>query len=355
VGTRLDDCKTCHTGGNVTRTSDLKVLWKDACVYCHYIPFPPTDPEEKVNDGPTAYVQTLNPYGLDYLNAGRDGSALRKIAVLDSDTDGFSNLEEIKDLRYPGNPNSFPGQPLCPMLTVTLAEIKKMPAHTQFMLANTSSQQWDFYATYTGVKLKDLFAELGVDLTGATGVDILAPDGFGPSFTLDDINLQFPQHRFFPGFGVDPLGTDCGFVEYPTETYGYGYGEVITDEQWHLLAYERDGLPLEPSYPDFTSGKIGGEGPLRNAYPPYNFTEDAMNQPDCGKNADTVACPLCAPAGLWKYDGSKAHNAPKMVKGTVALAIQPMPACEEPDILSGGWSLIEDEELIIYGHNIAGP
>ena len=354
VGKRLDDCQTCHTGGTVMTTpkpgqGDVAV-YKNPCDWCHYLPFPPMLTGDSVQGNPTDTLQTLNPYGREYLEAGRDKPALRHIKDEDSDGDGYSNQAEIKALTYPGDPNNYPGQKQCAYLTVTMKEIQAIPSHTQFGLANATKQQFDTYATFTGVKIKDLLAAEKIDLTGATGIDILAPDGFAQSFSMDQINDQFPAHQFFPGFGVDDLGSDCAFVDYPAETYGYGYGDMITDEQWHLLAYQREGLPLDPSYLDPASGKIDGEGPLRNIYPPDNTTDPTMNQPDRGKNWDTSGCTMPE----WDYNPAKSHNAFWMVKGTVIFRIQPMPTdCQEFDIENGGWAMIDAGQLLIYGHGVS--
>jgi hypothetical protein len=65
-GTNLDSCKTCHTssGGGA-----------------------------------------LDPYGRAYSGNGRNFAS---IETLDSDSDGFTNIEEINALTFPGNPNDYP-------------------------------------------------------------------------------------------------------------------------------------------------------------------------------------------------------------------------------------------------------
>ncbi len=51
---------------------------------------------------------SLNPYGAAYKAAGRNPSALAAIEPLDSDGDGFTNLQEIMALYFPGDPNDHP-------------------------------------------------------------------------------------------------------------------------------------------------------------------------------------------------------------------------------------------------------
>ena len=55
----------------------------------------------------------------------------------------------------------------------------------------------------------------------------------------------------------------------------------------------------------------------------------------------------------WDYDFDKDHNAGGMVKGTVIIRLNPVPAgYEEFDIVNGGWALVDAGEILIYGHNV---
>ncbi|MCP4550212.1 MAG: hypothetical protein GY835_27440 [bacterium] len=346
-GTRLDDCQTCHKAATV-RDDDDDPYEANPCDYCHFIIHPPEDWTQL----PTGYEQTLNAYGLAYKNAGEDRAAIAAIADEDSDGDTFTNAEEIADLRYPGDAGSYPGLPLAPVITVTRDELLAMPAHTQFGLSNANKQQFDYYATYTGVKIIDILTAKGIDLTGATGIDIMAPDGYAKSFSIEQITGQYPDHRFFSGFGVESLGSSCAFVEYPAETYGLSYGDYIGaelgQEFWHIIAYSREGQNLETAYPDPTTGRIVGEGPYRNIVPPGSDNND-YNIPDRGKYEDTTGCTLPE----WDYIDNVDHNAGAMVKATVIIKIFPMPAgYEEFDIVNGGWSMVNAGELLIYGNGV---
>jgi len=343
VGTRLDDCQTCHRGGSVLQQNQQEYR-ANPCDFCHYVIHPP----EGWSGLPASYAETLNPYGTSYRAAGRNEAALRTIASLDSDGDGHTNGDEIADLRYPGDAASHPGLALCPQIRMTLAEIQSLPSHSQFGLANANKQQFDYYATYTGVKIEDLLAAKGVDLSGAPSIDILSPDGFKKSFTVAQISEPFPRHGFYSELGVEDLGPDCGFVDYPAETHGYAPGDTILDEQWHILAYARDGQPLEESYLDPASGRIVGEGPFRNIVPP-GAANGALNAPDRGKDWDASGCTLPE----WNYDANKDHNAGSMVKAAVIIRIDPMPeGCEEFDIINGGWAMVDESVLLVYGHGV---
>jgi hypothetical protein len=70
AGTRLDDCNVCHV--NYPATKDR------------------------------------NSYGVDWKNAGESFAA---VEGTDSDGDGYTNIEEIRELSFPGDPNDVPSPP----------------------------------------------------------------------------------------------------------------------------------------------------------------------------------------------------------------------------------------------------
>ena len=184
-------------------------------------------------EGGHTFAETLNPFGADYVKAGRTVAGIGQIKSNDSDSDGFTNDNEIKELRYPGSDLSKPGQPLATMKVVSFDQMMKMPAQEQFMLSNTSKQQFDDYASYKGVKIKELLASLGISSAGATGVTVIAPDGFAKTIKIDQVDTVFPQPLFFAGLDVKTLGTECGFVNYPeTLPSGLTDGAPITGEHW---------------------------------------------------------------------------------------------------------------------------
>ena len=348
LGTRLDDCQTCHKGATFTYDDggEIQETFKNACDFCHLIIHPSTDYLEPM---PTTYEETLNPYGLDYLNAGRTRAALRSIAGEDSDGDGFSSRDEIADIKYPGDPDSKPGQQTAPMKVLTMAELQALPSHTEFLLCNTSKQENDNYAAYKGVTIRDLLQAAGVDPASPEiqGVTVIAPDGFMKDFDAGDITGPFPAGLWYPGLDTATLGAECGFVQYPDVVPdGLTDGGEIPGEQWLLLAYERDGLPMEPSSLDITSGKINGEGPLRVVVP-----QTEPGSPDRGATYSPTTC-----GDGFDYDDTKDHNAGDMVRGVVAIRINPLPAgTEDFDYQNGGWAFIDEESVLVYGHGISAP
>jgi len=333
VGTRLDDCQTCHVG-KMDTTKNEQV--SNACDNCHDLMVH--------GEGGHSFAETLNPFGADYSKNGRTVDALGKIKDLDSDGDSFTNDQEIKDLKYPSSNLSKPGQPNAPMITVSLEKMQAMTAHEQFMLANTSKQQFDDYATYRGVTVKDLLSAFGIDIAGATGVSFIAPDGFVKTIKIDQVNKAFPQGLFYSGLDVKTLGQECGFVNYPEKMpSGLIDGGTIPYEQWLMIAYERDGALMDPCYLDAVELKLNGEGPFRLIVP-----QSTPGSPDRGLSFSPSNC-----NDDYDYDKSKDHNAGSMVRGVMAIRVDPMPAgVEEFDYKNGGWAYINSKELIIYGNNV---
>jgi len=343
LGTRLDDCQTCHTGGTVYRGASASTL--NPCSYCHLYPYP----DATITSGaPTSYQDTLNPYGLAYKNAGKSQDALRNIAGNDSDTDTYGNETEISAGRYPGDPASMPGQPFAPIYTMEWAAVTALTPHRQFLLMNASKQQFDDYANYKGVKIVDLLAAAGVNLTGVTGITVVAPDGFMKDFTLAQIQTQFANGIYDSGLApadfADPLQ---GLVNYPPAAQipaGLADLGTIPDPQWLQLAWWRDGGDMVASELDPVSGKINGEGPYRLVQPQSN-----PGTPDRGSSYSPTTW-----GDGYDYLGSKDHNAGNCVRGVVAIRVNPMPAgFEEYDWKNGGWALIAGKKLILYGLGVS--
>ena len=269
AGTRLDDCQTCHRGGPAGTDAEREY---SPCGYCHLLVFP----NARIRSGaPKSYEETLNPFGSAYKKAGRDANALAAIESRDSDGDGTSNAVEIAELRYPGDPASRPGQALAPTVRLGWDDLHGLPFRGQFQLMNTTQEATDDYVTFTGVTLLDVLKRAGVDLQGATGVTVFAPDGYSVDVTLEDILRPFPQGHFYDG-PRSLAGTERAFVKYPEPLpSGLADGKPIPGAPWLLLALEREGRPLEPSSYEKGTGRLAGEGPFRLIKP----QRDPMGDP----------------------------------------------------------------------------
>lgn len=346
LGTRLDDCQTCHQGQTFSYDSggETRYVTKNACDFCHLIEHP--DAAGFNEPQPATFTDTLNPYGAAYLAAGRNRAALAAIADDDSDGDGFSNADEIADLKYPGDASSMPGQQVAPGHEFTRADLEALTVHEEFLLANSNKQQYDNYATYEGVKVSVLLEAAGVDLSDPeiTGVTVIAPDGYLKDFDLTDVTEVFPAGLYYAGLDTATLGTDCGFVTYPDALpEGLVDGGEIPGEQWLLLAYLREGLDMDESVLDPTSGKINGEGPYRIVVP-----QATPGSPDRGSQYSPTTC-----EDGYDYDDTKDHNAGAMVRGVIAIRVNPLPAgTEDFDYKYGGWAYIDSGSLLVYGRGV---
>ena len=339
--TRLDDCQTCHRGGELDAGG--KTVFKNACDTCHLVLHPD---ETLTGNVPTTYADTLNPYGKAYLDAGRTREALEAIATADSDGDTFSNADEIADLKYPGDPASKPGQVVAPLRQLSWDQLLAMPSHEEFLLANSTKQQYDFYASYTGVKLLDLLTAVGVDPTDPeiTGLTVIAPDGFMTDVDMSAVKSAFPAGTFYGGLDTATLGTECGFVTYPDVLPdGVSGGAPIPGEPWVLLGWNRDGEAMDPSVLDPVSGKIDGEGPYRLIVP-----QVTPGKPDRGSKYSPTTC-----NDGYDFDEAADHNAGSMARGVVAIRVNPLPAgVEDFDAQYGGWAYITGKTVLVYGHGV---
>ena len=343
VGTRLDDCQTCHRGDIFLNVERNRLESKNPCDFCHLIIHPVEGYEEPL---PTAYEDTLNEYGLAYLEAGESEEALRTIDGDDSDGDGADNGTEIAALRYPGDAFSTPAQETAPMVVFTMDDLKAMPAHEQFLLANTTRQQFDSYVTYKGVTVADLIEAAGVDPddSGFTGITVIAPDGYLADFSIDDVNRVFPPGDFHANLGTEDLSTECAFVEYPEEIpEGVQDGQPIPGELRLLWAYERDGLAMEEATLDLEVGKLNGEGPYRLVMP-----QAEAGRPDRGINNSTGTC-----GDDYDFDDMLDHNAGAMVRGAIAIRVNPLSVgYEDFDYRNGGWSFVDNATIAVYGYGV---
>lgn len=341
AGTRLDDCQTCHRAG-VTGTDTAREF--SPCGYCHLLVFPDARYKTGV---PADYEATLNAYGLAYENAGRTVEALAAMAKLDSDGDGSTNEAEIAGLRYPGDATSRPGQPLAPYLSLSLADVRKLGVRTQFMLMNTTKEPTDDYVNYTGVKVMDLLVGAGVDLRGVQGITVFAPDGYSIDYSLEDIGRPFPRGYYYAGPAAFS-GAERSFVTYPEKVpREVADGKEIREEPWLMLAFEREGEPLDISAYEKGTGRLAGEGPFRMVKPQRDLLGDPARpgRPDRAAKAKTFG-------DGWDFSPKIDHNAGSCVRGACVIRVNPVPAGFEEYDWKNGWPLIAEGKIVIYGRGV---
>jgi hypothetical protein len=347
AGTRLDNCQTCHrAGANNGKTGRKRKEIYSPCAHCHLIIWPDNSYTEDV---PATYEDTLNSFGLMYMRAGRSAESFNMIAHFDSDGDGYGSETEIEELRFPGNKNSHPGLPLAPYVTFSYEEIKSIKIHQQFMLMNTTKQQYDDYVTYNGIKLKDMLSILnntGYDISAVTGITAIAPDGYQTQIAdMVLVNNPYPNGTFFrePGKNFENKEKHFDCTVYPQQfPSGITHGARIPDELWLMVAFGRDGSAMDPAYIDSANGRLEGEGPFRLVRP-----QRIPSSPDRGvdkkqKSADDG----------YNYNYDYDHNAGDCTRGLTVIRLDPVPEGYEEYDISNSMDLILEKRLVVYGQGI---
>lgn len=335
-GTKLDSCALCHTGGQYEKRPG-KFVSLGSCQWCHL-----TYGYDESGD----IKETLNQYGEDYLREGKNADSLQTIASLDSDNDGFTNIEEIQALRYPGNGDDDPTKVAAPFKVLTLAELEKMDYHTQVMLMNTH-KSGDFYAEYGGVPISSLLKSIGI-LDSASGITVFAPDGWAQYHPLepDDDPLMYhvlgnyPQAEFFYHPTADEKCSDFGWCDYSSPSlmdFNHGDQIEVEDGLKMLLAYIRDGHYLESGVLD-ADNKLNGEGPFR-VVPPQKIP----GPPDQSVKSNKQDV-------IWPFDESADHNAGFATRSATIIKVEPLPeGITDIDTLEAGWSYVDEGKILIYG------
>jgi len=341
AGSRLDDCQTCHRGG--VKGTDTEREYSP-CGYCHLLEYP--NPKYATGVPKTA-ADTLNAYGAAYKNAGRDRKAYEAVDGRDSDGDGTPNGVEIATLRNPGDPASRPGLPQAATVTLGWDAIRALPVHSQLMLMNATKEPTDDYVAYTGVRVIDLLSSAKIYLAGVTGITVFAPDGYSIDYSLEDIRSPFPSGVFYTGPSAF-AGTERAFVKYPDEIpLGIKDGTTMPGEPWLILAYERDGRPLEPSTYEKGTGRLAGEGPYRLVKPQRDLMGDPKKpgRPDRSQKSKIYG-------DGWDFVPGMDHNAGACIRGACVIRVNPMPEGAEEYDWKNGWPLIGDKTIVIYGLGI---
>ena len=344
AGTKLDHCALCHRSGEITKKSGTITL--GSCQWCH---------EAYGYDKSGNILDTMNGYGLDYGTNGKDTGAFAKIDQLDSDNDGYTNAEEIAANRFPGDANDTPALVEAPYKVYTRAQLEALPAHTQFMLMNSSrggTTGLDSYDEYTGVVMEDLLNDVGM-LSGTSGITVFAADGWAQSHPLDItegdelyyIRGEYPQAVFHYNetADYDDGNNPVGWVDYGApQCIGRSDGQqIIVDGGLRaILAYLHNGTPLQSGVLS-SDNKLDGEGPFRLVVP--QKSPGVPDQPS-GSTDDTLP---------WAYDEALDHNAGASSRTVTFIRVEPLPpGTTDINVYEEGWRFVDEEKIVIYG-NIA--
>lgn len=336
AGTKLDQCALCHSGGSYVQSG--KTVTLGSCQWCHYT---------YGYDGHGNIMDTLNTYGKDYLYQGRNEAALHAIESLDSDSDTYSNIQEIQANRYPGDPTDDPNKVIAPYRVYSKAQLEAMPQHTQFLLMN-ASRQIDNYAEYSGVTLGGLLLNAGMH-PSATGITVYSPDGWSQYHPL----YEDPEPEFYHVFGTYPqsvyyynaqadraLNATDGWCEYNAPSCaGRNHLDPIyvTDGLQLLFASKREGAALQPGVLN-ADNKLDGEGPFRVVPPQRGPCPPDQSARAANQNV------------LWPYDAEADHNAGAATRTVTIIKVAPLPpGTTDIDLLEAGWKYVDEEKLIVYG------
>ena len=334
AGTKLDHCALCHSGGQYEKKPGVWVSL-GSCQWCHY---------SYKYDASGNILDTMNTYGKAYHDYGRNAAAIRAIENLNSDGDGYTNIEEINANAYPGNPDDYPGINTAPYRIYTKAQLKALGNHTQFLLMNTS-RSGDFYAEYTGVPMQDLLEDAGI-LSNATGILVYAPDGWSqyhpleadPDPELYHVNGDYPDSVYYYNTEADTaLNPTDGWCDYSAPScQGRIDGTPITGLKM-ILAYAREGQNMDPGILD-AANKLDGEGPYRVVPPQKN--PNAPDQSSTAVNQEVI----------WPNDFDWDHNAGASSRTVTIIKVEPLPAgTTDIDVLEAGWAFVDQNKIIVYG------
>jgi hypothetical protein len=340
---KLDSCALCHKGGSYGGKT------YGSCQYCHAV-YGLTSTTHGL------FSDTLNSYGLAYLNAGRSTTAVSSVESIDSDGDGYTNLAEIQATRYPGDASDDPTKIPAPSRVYTKAQLEALTQHTQFMMMSATRSD-DGYAEYAGVPVKDLLDNAGILLDLATGIIAYSPDGFSWTHPLypsagqyhvygnmtDD--YQYPPATYFYNADADlalhPTGSNAGWCDWSAPgCTGRVEGDAIYvgDEGLKaILAIKHNGTDLTEGVLN-SSNKLDGEGPFRLVVP--QVVPTAPDQKSIASNSSRI----------WPYESAWDHNAGACTRSTTIIKVFPLPeGTTDIDLTEAGWTYVDQGKIIIYG------
>ena len=333
AGTKLDHCSLCHSGGQDSRGNPL-----GSCQWCHYT---------YGYDGSGSILDTINVYGKDYHDYGRNAAAIVAVESLDSDGDGYTNSEEITVDRFPGDATDDPSQVMAPFRIYTRAQLEAMGQHRQFVLMNTS-RSGDFYAEYTGVPMEDLLQDAGI-LASATGIIVYAPDGWSqyhpltqdPDAELYHVKGSYPGSVYYYDEQADvaknPQEGWCDYSAPSCKGRKHLDNIVVPGGLKMILAYKREGAYMDPGILN-QDNKLDGEGPFRVVPPQKN-----PNAPDQSSRAANQSV-------VWPYNYDWDHNAGASTRTVTIIKVEPLPAgTTDINVLEAGWAYVDQNKIIIYG------
>jgi len=303
TATRLDSCKLCHTnepalnqygadfnanGRNLDAFALIEPLDSDEDGYtnleeitaltypggCNDYPVDDTDDMAWAIEAYPALAETrldactlchtsgsdLNNYGADYLANGRNPDAFGLIEALDSDTDGFINLDEINLLTFPGDSTDYPDDMALalaayPHLAQTDLDNCNLCHHADYSLNDYGTDYQNYGRNPAAF---GLIEQLDSDGDGHLNIDELTliyfpgnPNDYPAHMEL--LLLHYPDLDNTPlescdlchtdDWGLNPYGTD--YNDYGNNRAAFGLIEQLdSDDDGYLNFEEIDALTM---------------------------------------------------------------------------------------------------------------
>lgn len=161
----------------------------------------------------TASVPNLNPFGTAYKNNGRNIAAFGAIESLDSDGDGFTNIQEINALTFPGNAASKPAVPTAtntPLPAPTNTNVP-LPTNTSIPstpIAPTATAIVPPSSTSATISLAPPSVLVGASSTGTVSLNLIPAGGFASAefaCTYNSAVVEISNITTTSLFGADPV------------------------------------------------------------------------------------------------------------------------------------------------------
>jgi len=152
----------------------------------------------------TASVPNLNPFGAAYKANGRNDAALTSIEGLDSDGDGFTNIQEINALTFPGNPASVPAAPTATNVPAPTNTSVPNPTATSVPQATATNQPNSAFVT---TELTPASVDVGNSSSASVSLNNIPAGGFASAeftCTYDPALVEVSNITFTGLFGADP-------------------------------------------------------------------------------------------------------------------------------------------------------
>ncbi|MDI6871411.1 MAG: hypothetical protein QME79_08660 [Bacillota bacterium] len=178
--------------------------------------------------------------------------------------------------------------------------------------------------------LWDLLKAAGV-APEAASVSVFSADGFATDFSLEEARRTYPPGLFY---------ASLPWVAYPAGLR-YRAGEAIAGQLRMLVAYEREGKPLDPGRLKREGNRwvLDGEGPYRLVIP--QAVPGPPDRPSTAPDKDSQPYP---------FDEQADHNAGRSVRTVVAIRVNPLPpGTGDFDWREGGWNLADSGRIVVYG------